>query len=118
MRTYDLCRAVLTNSIQDAPLSKIIAAVSKSLNVPENKVKLSFDGQVLNPMTTPLDHDMEDEDMLDAVIKKNWANNDTPFDVHSTQKNTCKINRTTPFEYIQRPSRSTSTVEARHTALL
>lgn len=61
----------VNNSRQDAPLSKIIAAVSKSLKVPENKVKLSFDGQVLNPMTTPEDHDMEDEDMLDAVIKKN-----------------------------------------------
>ena len=34
-----------------------------------NNVKFVFDGDVLNRNSTPEDHDMENDDLIDAIVK-------------------------------------------------
>ena len=51
-------------------LKKIILPIRKALGVqPDCKIELQFDGQAMNLEKTPAFYDMEDEDMVDIVVK-------------------------------------------------
>jgi hypothetical protein len=49
-------------------LEKIVAAFASKLQVPQSRVKLSFDGLVAPNTSTPEDLDMEDEDLIDLKL--------------------------------------------------
>lgn len=51
------------------PLSKIANIIAKNYNVDVSKVIIVFDGEKLSHSSTPEDNDLEDEDLLDVIIK-------------------------------------------------
>lgn len=51
------------------PLSKIADIIAKNNNVNPSKVIIVFDGEKLSHSSTPEDNDLEDEDLLDVIIK-------------------------------------------------
>jgi small ubiquitin-related modifier len=50
------------------PLSKVMNAVCERRGIKNDQLRLTFDGVVVLPHQSPQDLDMEDEDLLDAVI--------------------------------------------------
>lgn len=54
-----------------ATFSKLIAAFAKSFNLDPKQIShLEFDGEKLDPNETPADHEMEDEWVIDVMMKK------------------------------------------------
>lgn len=53
----------------DDPLSKIVEHIAKDNSVSVSAVILKFDGDVLTHNSTPEDHGLENEDLIDAIIK-------------------------------------------------
>jgi len=51
------------------PLEKLMAAYCEFRKLPRSKLKFLFDGEVLKGSETPLDLDMEDEDVIDVRVK-------------------------------------------------
>jgi len=54
---------------QTDPLEKLMAAYCEFRKLPRSKLKFLFDGEVLKGSETPLDLDMEDEDVIDVRVK-------------------------------------------------
>lgn len=40
----------------------------KSLNIPTSTISFHFDGQIMNPDLTPLDYELEDDDLIDVIV--------------------------------------------------
>jgi|TARA_B100000524_G_scaffold336201_1_gene225938 hypothetical protein len=57
----------------DAPFSQLISSYCKRAmggEVDPTCVQLRFDGDILNPNQKPRDLDMEDQDMIEIVLRK------------------------------------------------
>jgi len=48
----------------------LVDKVASKLSVDASKVKLKFDGETLQLGSTPADHDMEDDDLVDVLLVK------------------------------------------------
>ncbi len=49
-------------------MEKLLNGFLSKASLSASKVKFLFDGQVISPSTTPEDLDMEDGDLIDAVV--------------------------------------------------
>ena len=52
-----------------APLSEMMDLAAKELGEDRTKLTFKFDGEVVNPDSTALDLDMEDDDCVDVVSR-------------------------------------------------
>lgn len=55
-------------SFQTDTLSKVMTAFAAALELPVNKIKFSFDGDPVLPDQTPIDLDMDNDDIIDARL--------------------------------------------------
>jgi len=55
---------------KDDTFKKLFQGFCTKAGINMNKVKFMFDGLSLDPNSTPADHDMEDEDLIDAIVSK------------------------------------------------
>jgi hypothetical protein len=57
-------------ALQIDPFTKLVVYMAQELGVPPAKVSLTFDGMSIPPKSTPNDHDLEDDDQIDASAKQ------------------------------------------------
>lgn len=56
-------------SFQTDPLEKLMTAYCEFRKLARSRLKFSFDGEVLKGGETPVQLDMEDEDVIDVRVK-------------------------------------------------
>ncbi|KAF8311399.1 ubiquitin-like protein [Clavulina sp. PMI_390] len=59
-------KSVKFNLSKTAPLKKIFRATEKQFGMEPMTLKFTFDGKTLNDEDSPLEHEMEDEDLIHA----------------------------------------------------
>lgn len=52
------------------PLSKLISAYCKRKSIEESSVRFLYDGERIDPSKSATDLDMEDDDIIDALVQQ------------------------------------------------
>lgn len=53
--------------LQRDPLSKLFKAFARKVDMPREKLRFSFDGELLNDDDTAEERELEDDDKIDAI---------------------------------------------------
>jgi hypothetical protein len=59
-------------SLQDDKFDKLFNAYAKKVQLSPSDLTFTFDGDKLNSASTPQDHDLEDDDLIEVCCKSSW----------------------------------------------
>jgi len=62
-------KPVVVKIMPGAPMSEMMDLAAKELGEDKSKLTFRFDGEIVNPESTAIDYDMEDDDCVDVVSK-------------------------------------------------
>lgn len=59
--------------LQDEKFDKLLKVYAKKAKLNPSDLSFVFDGEKINPSSTPQDLDLEDEDMIEVRRKQSWG---------------------------------------------